>query len=113
MANPVTFTATFNDVVIGAIKARTTIEYNRMMDEIVEEAIREAPVGETHTLASPQTIKKIRGADGETNVVAETQGKPYPSWVEHGTFEQQAQPYMWPAYRKAKTRFFKRIRGIF
>lgn len=39
----------------------------------------------------------------------DSKGRPYASWVEHGTLNSRASPFFWPAYRSLRRRVYSRI----
>lgn len=101
--------------------AEEIVELMRRLAPVDDGALR-ASIGWTWGDAPPGTfsVTTIKGGKRAGKQVAalritiyanakDSKGRPYASWVEHGTLNSRASPFFWPTYRSLRRRVYGRI----
>lgn len=96
----------FNTKVLEAAKATTDI----FQMDVVQEAKRNAPVLTGTLRRSIDSEVRQQGTRLEANLFTQCGYGAYP---ELGTVRMQAQPYMWPAFEKYKSKIIQAARNVF
>lgn len=95
----------------AVIKA-VEVQLAKNADELVATAKGFAPVdeGELRDSIEQRDTSEPGKPRRQVRVTAKDEkGRPYPRWVEHGTKDTPARPFLFPAYRLKRRRFKSRL----